>query len=230
MSDLLDEVSEELRRKRLEAFWQENGAWIVAGVILSILCTAGLSFWRAHEYKADMAQTTQLLTVEDTAGKDLPQALEKFAAAAGKNHAVVARLSAAAVYAQRGEQDKAVAIYKEIENTGGIDRALRDLATVLRLQRELDKGDPATLRRELEPLTRKNAVWRYTALEMLALLDAREGDMKDAAKVLAEITTAADAPDDVRARAMTMRELYLGAAGNPEKADGGADKKAASKK
>ncbi|MBI1214794.1 MAG: tetratricopeptide repeat protein [Alphaproteobacteria bacterium] len=213
MSEILDEVSEELRRKRLEEFWKENGSWIIAGVILSILCTAGLSFWRSQQYKHNVGQTAALYTIMNGAGAEMPQALDHYAGLANKNHAVIAHFIAATTYSQRHEEGKAVAEYRKIEDMSGIDRPLRDLATLFRLQRQLDTGDAQLLRRQLEPLTRKNAVWRYSALELLALLDARENKPQAAAKVLSEITAAADAPDELRRRAETMRAVYLGMEG-----------------
>lgn len=218
MAGFMDEIDDDLRRQRLEAFWKENGAWIVAGVILSIICTAGLSYWRAQQHQTNLAQTEALLTIENGGGKDTADALVKFAALSNKNHAMLARFAAAQIYSEQHKDDKALAQYAAIEDMGGIDKPYRDLATLLRLQRQLDTADPATLRREIDPLTRKKSVWRYSALELLSLLDAREGKMADAADVLMQITMATDAPDDIRARAVTMRELYLSMADHAKNA------------
>jgi hypothetical protein len=209
MSDIMDEVSDDLRRQQLEQFWKENGAWIVGGVILAVIFTAGLSWWREHTYQRNMEQTAQLVEIMNGADVDK---LTSFAEKTDKNHAVIARFAAAAVYAKRNDADKAIAIYNSIENTTGVDSTYRDLAKLLSADLQLGSADPTALHQQLSSLTKRGNPWRFSALELEALLYAREHKMKEAADDLAEITADSNAPQDVRMRASTLREFYVGAA------------------
>lgn len=216
MSELVDEVNEDLRRQELEKFWKENGSWIIAGVILAVVFTAALTWWRQYSYDKNMKQTTQMMEVVKTADTEKILA---FADHSDKDHAVVARFSAAAIYAKRKDTDKAVAIYNQIENTTGVDATYRDLARLLSAGQRLGSSDPAALHTDLAPLVKPGNAWRLSALELEALVYARENKMKEPAQDLAEITADPAAPEDMRMRASTLREFYVGATADDKKTD-----------
>ncbi|TAL30323.1 MAG: tetratricopeptide repeat protein [Alphaproteobacteria bacterium] len=209
MSDIMEEISEDLRRQQLEQFWKENGAWIIGGVFLAVVFTAGLTWWRAHTFERNLRETAQLIEIINESDVEK---LSSFADRTDKDHAVIARLAAAAVYAKRQQPEKAVAIYTSIQNTTGVDRTYRELARLLSVGQRLETGDPAALHKDLKELTGKGDTWRFSALELEALLYARERKLKEAAASLAEIIADSSAPQDVRMRASTLREFYVGAA------------------
>ncbi len=206
MSDIFDEVSDDLRREKLKQFWKENGAWIIGGVIGAVLLTGVLSFWREWKYTRNTVATAELTRAVATA--DIAK-IENFVAAGAKNHAMIARFAAAGLHLERGEKDQAVALYNEIADTAGLDKTWRSLARVFSIGQRFDKDDPVKLKKELAALSGDKDVWRIVALELQALLAARTGQMQEAADILAGITADPQAPDDVRTRAFTLRALYV---------------------
>lgn len=206
MTDVFDEISDDLRREKLNQFWKENGSWIIGGAIGAVLLTGALTLWRQWEYQHNASATTELTRLV-TAG-DL-QKLEGFATTGDKNHAMMARFLAADAHLQKNEKDKAIALYSEIAGTYGLDKTWRDLARVRSISLRLDKDPPEALEKELSDLTGDNNVWRYTAREMEALLAARQGKMQHAADLMARITADPQAPEDMRQRAFSLRELYI---------------------
>lgn len=215
MSDLMHEIDEELRQEKLRAFWKENGAWIIGGIVLAIVMTAGMSFWRSYEAGKNIAATQQLVAAAEAENKEVLSALALNTKGA---HSGFAGLISAGMFAREGQVEKAVELYDHVAAMRGLDAQYRDLATLLSTSHKLDSGDPETLHKILEPLAKKS-VWRFSALEMQALLYAREGKMKEAVTALTDISASADAPEEMRRRASTLRELYLGAEGT--KADAG---------
>lgn len=207
MSDLMNEIDDDLRNQKLVAFWKENGSWIIGGAVLAVIMTAGMTFWHGYSAEKNTAATQALLSAVVT---DDAQKISDFAATTDKNHAAIARFAAAARFLEKGENGKADALYSEIADMSGLDRSWKDLATLLSVRNRFDTGAPPELRAELDKLTGKKGVWRFSAIEMQALLHAREGDNAKAAALLAEISASANAPVDVRTRAFTLRELYLG--------------------
>lgn len=208
MTQIEHEIEDDLRQQKLEQFWKENGSWIIVCAILAVIFTGALTWWRQHEYKQNLAQTTALFEVmkeNDTT------ALADFAAKSDKDHAAIALFTAAALHSKRNQDAEAVSLYRKIEGTTGLDSTYRDLAKLLRVSKRLGADPPAELHKDLTPLAAKSP-WRYTALELQALLYAREGKMKEAAENLTRITQDANAPGDVRMRASTLRELYMGSA------------------
>lgn len=206
MSDVMREIEDDMRQQRLQAFWIENRAWIVGGVILAIVMTAALSFWRQHTLNKNAMATYELFQAMDKGDEAALSAL----AADGKGaHGGLAAMLAAGLHAQKGESEAAAALYEKVAGTRGLDRMYRDLAALLAVSQRLDSGEPAALHSALKPLLGEKNVWRYTAMELQALLYAREGKMKEAVDVLATLSTQAQAPAETRARASTLRALYL---------------------
>ena len=81
---------------------------------------------------------------------------------------------------------------------------LRDLATLLWAQRQIDQGDPARLEARLKPLTDPDNAWRAFAKEQLGLLALRQGHTDEAQasfRILAQDVTA---PTGVRNRATAL--------------------------
>jgi hypothetical protein len=206
MSDVFDEIADDLRREKLNLFWKENGSWIIGGVVLAILMTGALSFWRDFEFKRNAAATAELTRV---ATMNDAGALEYFAQSAPADQAMLARFMSAGSYAQKGEKDKALAMYNAIVETRGVDKAYRNLAKLYAVSLRADGGDAVTLRAELAPLVSDKSPWRYTALELDALLALRAGDRGTAVENLTKITADPLAPADARARAFTLRWLYV---------------------
>ena len=211
MTDVFDEINDDLRREKLHQFWKENGAWIIGGAIMAVLFTGALSLWRQWEYRRDAEATTELTRL--VAASDLPP-LESFARTASKNHAMLAGFLAAAAHLEHGEKDQAVALYNDIAATSGLDRTWRDLAKVLSIGQRLDHDDPGKLQKELSALSGDNGAWRYTALELEALLAARQGRMQNAIEALTKVASDPLAPADARTRAFTLRELYMAEKGD----------------
>lgn len=233
MSDVMQEVNDELRQQRLEAFWIENRNWIIGGIILAIITTAGLTWWRGYEYKQNMARTTQLIAAVKA---DDAKALTDYAMTSGKNHAALAKFSAAGLHVKDGNIARAVELYAEIAGSMSVDRELRDLAKILSLNIRLGTEDPKKLHKELSAMSGAKEPYRFTALEMDALVYAGEGNMKEAAAKLEAISSSPDAPEDSRLRATTLHEFYAASANEnvPFKQDAATqkadDKKPAAKK
>jgi hypothetical protein len=206
MTDVFDEINDDLRREKLNQFWKENGSWIIGGALGAVLLTGAMTAWRTWEYSRDAAATTQLARLTDAADWSK---VESFAASSDKNHAMMARFMAADAYLEKHQTDKAIALYNDIAATSGLDKTWRDLARIHSLSLRLDKDPPEALAKELAALSGSKDVWRYTALEMQALLAARQGHMQDAANILASITADPQAPEDMRQRAFSLRELYI---------------------
>lgn len=205
MADVFDEISDDLRREKLNQFWRENGSWIIGAAVLAVVLTGVMAFWRQWEYKRSLRSTTELYRLLEAA--DVAK-LEQFGRAGPADQGVIALFMAAAEHLRKQEKKEALAIYGEIADKAGADRSWRDLARLLSVSQQLEDGEPAKLEKELSRLDGPRGVWRYTALELQALLAARQGQAQKAADILAKIAADPDAPSDARTRAVTLRELY----------------------
>jgi hypothetical protein len=75
---------------------------------------------------------------------------------------------------------------------------LRDLATLSRVEHQVDTGNPVLLRQQAESLTAADNPWRPMAEQVIALLDLRAGKPAEAATLLKRLSTDPLSPPALR--------------------------------
>lgn len=218
MSDIFREVDEDLRRDQIMKFWKRHGGLVIGAAILVVAATAGNVGWK-HWRTTRMEERTAVLSealsklrpADENARPDTKAAADALAAASaklGEGHADIARLYEAGLRAREGERDKAIALYDQVAGTAGSNPMLRDLATLMSVQQQLDTGDAAALRARLAPLLKTGNAWKASATEASALLAVRAGDNAGAAALFKELSEDSTAPQALRARATELAALH----------------------
>jgi hypothetical protein len=100
-----------------------------------------------------------------------------------------------------GDVKGASAMWDQVAGDPSADPLLRDLASLLWAQHQLDQGDPSLLEARLKPLTTVANPWHALAEEQLALLDLRQGRKDQARTMLQHLAQDTTAPSGVRGRA-----------------------------
>ena len=214
MVDIFDEIDEELRADRAKAMLQRYAGVIIAVALLVVAATAGWQAWRWWQAKQDLIAAQNFLaamTIADNPGADAAtrkQAITDFnaisASAPADGYRTLARLRAAALAVQTGDMPGALALWNDIATDSSADPLLRDLATLLWTQHQIDSGDPSLLAARLKPLAAPDNPWRPLAEEQLALLDLRQGRTEAAKTALTRLAGDATAPAGVRGRAADL--------------------------
>jgi hypothetical protein len=210
VSELFDEVDEDVRRDQLKKLWDQYSIYIVAGAILIIAAVGG---WRGYQYleaqKAAEAGSAFDKAVElSEAGKhsEAEAAFNNLAAKAPSGYRMLARLRAAAELANRDPQG-AAKLYDDIAADRSFGTPERDLAKVRAAGLLLDTlSYPAMLQR-LEAATTPEATYRHTARELLALSAWRAGDMAAARQWLELIANDGETPPSLRSRAEALQAM-----------------------
>jgi hypothetical protein len=125
-----------------------------------------------------------------------------------EGYSALARLSQASLQVSKNDLDGAIANYKALAADKKADQVFRDVAVVLQVLHSLDREDPKTLEAVLTPLTNPSNAFNMSALELSALLAAKQGDTARAAKMLTEITADIAVPPSMRERAEDLAKLY----------------------
>lgn len=212
MVDIFDEVEEDLRADRARAFAKRYGILIVALMVLVVAAVGGWQAWRWYDARQTMAQAGAYIAAMRTAdglgaGADKAQrdaAKDAFlAVAAGANdgYRTLARLRAAALAGDNGDQAGALTLLDQVSNDGAADPLLRDLASLLWVQRQVDGGDPAALGTRLAPLVSPGNPWHALAQETQALLALRAGRRDEARDIYKRLAGDLTAPESLRGRA-----------------------------
>jgi hypothetical protein len=217
VSDIFHEVEEEVRRERLEKIWKEHGDYIVAAACLLVIAAAGFQLWRVYDQRARGTASEAYMQAEqlyESGQTDLAaQSFAHIASTAPGGYAAVARLQEADAMMASGKKDDAIALYKKI--AAGDNRLLGEVARIHEAWAIADTASRADLQTLLAPLTDPNSAWRYTAREILAYSDYRNGQSEKAAQEYASIAAVADAPSQLHARSIAMA-TFLKAGGGKD--------------
>jgi hypothetical protein len=208
--DIFDEVEEDLRAERAEKLLKKY-AWLLIVLAVAIVGgAAGWQLWNRYRARQDVAAGASYVAVQNaleqptTAKAGQITALDQLAATAPSGYRTLARLRAAGLKADAGDTAGAVALWNQVAADASADQLLRDLASLLASQRELDHGDPAQLEARLKPLAETGNPWSTLAQEQLAMLDLRQGKVDDARKTLQMLSFDIDSPSGLRARASAL--------------------------
>lgn len=205
MSDIFQEIDEELRRENFAKLWQRYGVYVVAAAVVVVLVVAGSMGWRQYQLHQRQAEGERYATALDLArqgkDKDAAEIFTGLARQAGGGYAALARLEEAAIKGRSGDVAGAVALYNAVAADGSVDPAFRDMATLLAAQYELKDGDPKAIIARLAPLTDAASPWHPTALELTALAQLKAGNQAEALAIYRRLADDLEAPTGLRARA-----------------------------
>ena len=210
MSELFDEVDEDVRRDQLKKLWERYSIYIVAGALLII---AGVGGWRGYEYlegtkaaEAGAAFDKAVELSEQNKHAEAEAAFTDLAAKAPSGYRTLARLRAAAEVASRDPQ-AAVKLYDEMSNDRSIGAPEQDLAKIRAAQLLLETASYPNMLARLEPATAPVATFRHTARELLALSAWRANDTAAARQWLDLIANDGETPPSLRSRAEALQAL-----------------------
>ncbi len=212
MSDIIREVDEELRRENVEKLWRKYGSYVLGLAILAVLVIATVWLWRDHmkgQREERARQYDAALQLVAAADPGAPAALQALAND-DDGYAALAQLQAAALKAKAGDVNGAVAIYEKLTADAAVDEAFRNLALLLLALHTADKAPPDQLTQRLQPLTAASNPWRYSALELTAVLARRAGDRARAEQILTGLADDLNAPQALRQRATEMLHALKG--------------------
>jgi hypothetical protein len=210
VSELFDEVDEEVRRDQLKKLWDQYSIYIIAGALLIIAAVGG---WRGYQYleakkaaEAGAAFDAALDLSDQKKPAEAEAAFEKLAATAPSGYRLLARLRAAAEAASRDPKVGAK-MYDEIASDRSVGPIEQDLARVRAAGLMLDNASYPNMLERLEPATKPDSTFRHTARELLALSAWRANDTAAARQWLDLIALDGETPQAMRSRAEALQAL-----------------------
>ena len=210
MSELFDEVDEEVRREQLKKLWDQYSLYIIAAAILIVAAVAG---WRGYQYleaqkaaEAGAAFEAAIELVEQNKNAEAVAAFDKIATTAPSGYRMLARLRAAGEVAARDPKAGAK-MYDELAADRSIGAEQQELARVRAAGLLLDTETYPNMLQRLEAAAKPDATFRHTAREMLALSAWRANDTTAARQWLDLIANDGETPSAMRQRAEALQAL-----------------------
>ena len=210
MSELFDEVDEDVRRDQLKKIWDQYSIYIVGGAFLIIAAVGG---WRGYAYleakkaaEAGAAFDKASELSEQNKHTEAEAAFADLAAKAPSGYRVLARLRVAAEAGSRDPQ-AAAKLYDDIAADRSVGAPEQDLARVRAAGLLLETSPYPDMLQRLEPATGPAATFRHTARELLALSAWRANDTAAARQWLDVIANDGETPASLRSRAEALQAL-----------------------
>jgi len=210
VTDIFQEVDEEVRREQLKKLWQRYGHYLVA---LCVLIVAGVGAWRGYQWwQAKQAAQSgaafeQAIDLAE-AGKhqEAEAAFAKLVTDGTAGYRVLARLRETAELAHT-DRRAAIAGYDQIAADKSAGQVIQDLAAVHAGYLLVDTAPYSEIRARLESLTGSDRTFRHSAREILALSAWRAGDMAAARQWTDMMMADPLTPSGTRGRAEVLSEL-----------------------
>jgi hypothetical protein len=210
VSDIFQEVEDDLRAERARQLARKWGGVAIAAGLVVIAGTGAWQGWRWYQAREAQQAAATYLTLHRAAeqqGVDLAPIADGFAALARQapaGYRPLARLRAAALKAELGDLPAAIALWTEVAADTGVDPLYRDLATLLAVSHAIDTGEPAQLAARLGPLLAEGNPWRASAREAAGLLAIRRGETEEARRLFEALAADPTSPDGLRERAQRV--------------------------
>ncbi len=208
MTDIFNEIDDELRRDRVAQFWKKHGPKVVVAAIVLVVAVAG---WRYYEYMerrtAEAAAARYEAALQLSREGKTAEAEAAFSAIVTDKPSAYRDLARLRAASETGRADaiRGAAAFDAIAADQAVPQDLRQLATLRAAALRLDGADPKAAASTLEPLTRDDVPWRNSARELLGLAALKAGDYDGAGRWFDAIVTDPTAPQSLRSRV----ELYL---------------------
>lgn len=209
MSDIFNEVDEEVRRERLKQMWDRYGGYVVALALLVVIGVGGwrgYQWWQAKQAAEAGAVFEAAITLSAEGKHDEAEAAFARIADEGTSYRVLARLRQAGELALK-DRPGAVKLYDRLADDSHVELAMRDLARVRGAMLLVDTAPFDEVRTRLEPATGGDRVFRHSARELL-LFSAWKAGNPAATKQWAD-ALAADPETPVGIRTRTEMLLAL---------------------
>jgi hypothetical protein len=213
LSDLFEEVEEQLRSDRYRALARKGAPWVLALAAAALVVALGIWGWRQYqqqtadkaseEYSAGLAAFAQ---GDQTAAQRLWGEVAKSPA---KAYASLALMQLGGVKIASGKPDDVKAAVALFDQAAAVapDDVLGDAARLKSAFAILDTAPFSQMEGRLAPLMKDGHPYRVQAREALAFAKLMKGDTAGARADFVVITGTLDAPEGARQRAQAAMGL-----------------------
>jgi hypothetical protein len=204
VTDVFEEVEENLRLEQYSNFIRKYGLWLAIGLVLLLGGVFGWTqyqAWKEREagvYAQKLDEGEQLLSKQDYAGAE--KYFTEMAKSGPANYRATAMTLAGAALMYQGDLKAAQARMEEAAKTA-TDPVIRDAAALKGAYLAADNEDYAALKPKLQPLIDGGGPFAYEARELLGAEAREAGDLAEARTQFDFLSLALDAPEGVRNRA-----------------------------
>lgn len=212
MSDVFQEVDEELREEKYKSIWRKYKYYVIGGVILFVLAIAANAFWKDYNLKEINDRSERFFTALEMAQEDKVNAitlLEEFASKEEKNakyNVLIARFSEAAIRRSEKDFNGALVIYESLANNN-ISDFYADYAKLSSVEMLIALNNKKEARLILDNLINNSSDLKYIAMEYLGYIEIDEGNFSKARTIFINITEEASSSVNMKNRSREVLSI-----------------------
>ena len=200
MSDIFQEIDEDLRQDKVARLWKAYGKYLVALAVFIILVIASYRFIE-HKNEKNREQTSELYELASETGRsgDKKAAIELLSDEMfdeNIGYTIISKLKKAALAKSNNDLEGTEIVLKEIITNKDIPLYLRDLARLKLFASDSDNNSS-----QLEVLIEEEGPWKFLALELKGGIQLEGGNLKEARSIFKELTDDANTPNNLKRRA-----------------------------
>ncbi len=219
MTDIFQEVDEEVRRDKAAEFWKKYQNIIFGAAVLIVLASAAFRYWEYQKQRAEQAAGDQFQAAIAAFDAGRPTeafgGLAKVAADAPGGYRILAQMTEAGAKAAT-DPAAAISAFQAIAGNGSVDPLFRDAAKLRAALLQLNvPGEEAAGTTALTALAAADGPYRRLAKLTLGALAIGRGDADSAGKTLGDVL--ADPEATPTERQLAERWLALVASNRPAK-------------
>lgn len=208
MSELIEDIQEDIKREDLITFWKKYGKIIVAFVLLFATAALSYTYWTFHQEqkKIEQAQAYEklLLGIDPASPQDSLKELSDLARDGSPGYRLLAGLVAAGF-----SSDPALDL-KNLSENPDIEKAFQEISLILSALADLDRSSPRAVLEMLAPFERSASSLRPLAREISGYAMLRLNNVDTALNLFQNLMHEQMATAAIRSRSQAMVSYIRG--------------------
>lgn len=211
MADIFDEIADDIKQDNFRKIFDKYGTHLVSFLILIIVSTAGGVWYKNHSNNKMIQSADEYFAIKNISGANAEEkqieALLGLSKDATESISAIAKIDVAKKYEAKKEVEKALALYSEVAKESSI-KAFADFAYLrkIALQRKNNAAEAeiSEINKKLEELSEPGRTWRFSAMEISALMALESNEAEKAKEILQKLQSDIATPRSIKNRAKIL--------------------------
>ena len=218
MTDIFNEIDEDLRRERYRRLWDRYGLYLIllcVAVVVAAGAWSGYRYWAKTQSEASGARFEAAnRLIADGKVTEAEAALDQIAKDATTGYRVLARFRDAGLVAKQ-DPKAGVAAFDALSTDAAVGALGQDLSRIRAAALLVDTAPLAEIVQRLQSLADGTSTLRHSARQLIALTQFKAGDLAAANKTAQTLIEDPETPPGIRSQAQLLRTLTASALPTP---------------
>lgn len=210
MSDVFEEVNEDIRRENQIKLWKKYGPWVIGACVLVVAAVGGNQFYKNYQISQAVSASNAYTAYVDSLNEDGAtgaSGADQLAAVEQSAHAgyvFLGKMSQADAYARDKNLIEAVKLYDIIAADVNLTQNDRDVATVKAAYLLVDSSSLDDMKARLANINVVENAFRFQARELIGLSAYKNEAYAEAQEIFSSLSQNAQTPASIRGRAANL--------------------------